>query len=65
MSWLFASGDQSIRASASVSVLAMNTQGVFPLGLAGLIFLKSNDDVFSISVKQRNKLVKSILEAPG
>ena len=65
VSWLFVSGDQSIGVSVSVSVLAMNIQGLFPLGLAGLIFLKSNDDVFSISMKQRYKLVKSKLEAPG
>ena len=30
--WLFASGGQSIRASASASVLSMNMQGWFPLG---------------------------------
>ena len=35
MSWLFASGGQSIEASASVSVLPMNIQGRFPLGLTG------------------------------
>ena len=49
----------------SFSISPCNEYSGFPLGLAGLIFLKSNDDVFSISVKQRNKLVKSILEAPG
>ena len=38
MSWLFASGGQSIRASASV--LPMNIQGWFPLGLTGLISLQ-------------------------
>ena len=37
MSWLFTSGAQSIGASASASVLSMNIQGWFPLGLAGLI----------------------------
>ena len=36
MSWLFASGGQSIRASDLASVLLMNTQGWFPLGLTGL-----------------------------
>ena len=41
MSRLFASGGQSIRASASASVLPMNNQGWFPLGLTGLIFLLS------------------------
>ena len=35
MSWLFSSGGQSIGASASV--LSMNIQGRFPLGLTGLI----------------------------
>ena len=37
MSQLFASGGQSIRASASASALPMNSQGWFPLGLTGLI----------------------------
>ena len=41
MSWLFASGGQSIGASASASVLPMNIQGLFPLGLTGLISLLS------------------------
>ena len=41
MSWLFTSGDQSIGASASASVLPMNIQGWFPLGLTGLFFLQS------------------------
>ena len=36
MSWLFASGGQSIGASALASVLLMNVQGWFPLGLPGL-----------------------------
>ena len=37
VSQFFASGDQSIRASASASVLPMNIQGWFHLGLTGLI----------------------------
>ena len=41
MSWLFASGGQSIGTSASASVLPMNVQGWFPLGLTGLISLLS------------------------
>ena len=41
MSQLFTSGDQSTGASASVSVLLMNTQGWFPLGLTGLKSLQS------------------------
>ena len=39
--WLFASGGQTIGASVSVSVLPMNIQGWFPLGLIGLISLQS------------------------
>ena len=42
MSWLFASGGQSIGASASTSVLPMNIQGWFPLGLTGLISYRSD-----------------------
>ena len=38
--WLFASGGQSIGASASVSVLPMNIQDWFPLGLTVLISLQ-------------------------
>ena len=41
MSRLLASGGQSIRASAAASVLPMNIQGWFPLGLTGLISLQS------------------------
>ena len=41
MSWLFTSGGQSIGASASASVLPVNIQGWFPLGLIGLISLQS------------------------
>ena len=46
MSWLFASGGRSIGASASASVLPMNTQDWFPLGSTGLNFLLSKG-VFS------------------
>ena len=38
MSQLFASGGRSIGVSASASVLPMNSQDRFPLGLTGLIF---------------------------
>ena len=41
MSQLFTSGDQSIGASASASVLPLNIQGWFPLELTGLISLQS------------------------
>ena len=43
LSWLFASSDPSIGASASASALPMNIQGWFPLGLTGLISLPSKD----------------------
>ena len=49
MSRLFASGSQSFGSSASVSVLPMNIQGCFPLGLTGLTFLLS-------------KILKSLLQ---
>ena len=39
MRWLFTSGGQSIGISALTSVLPMNIQGWFPLGLTGLILL--------------------------
>ena len=41
MSWLFASGGQSIGGSAAAPVLPMNIQGWLPLGLTGLISLLS------------------------
>ena len=41
MSWLFTSGDQSIGAPASASVLPVNIQGWFPWGLTGMISLLS------------------------
>ena len=41
MSWLFASGGQSIGASFSGSVLSMNIQGWFPLALTSFISLLS------------------------
>ena len=40
MSQLFASGGQSIGASASASALPVNSQGWFPLGWTGLISLQ-------------------------
>ena len=43
MSWIFASGGQSIGASSTASVLSMNIQGWFPLGLNGLISLLSKE----------------------
>ena len=43
VSCLLASGGQSIAALASVSVLPLNIQGWFPLGLIGLISLRQRD----------------------
>ena len=53
MSQLFASGGQSIGASASASVLPMNIQDWFPLGLTGLLSLQSKglSRVFSSTLK--------------
>ena len=50
-----ASGGQSIGASASASVLPMNIQGWFPLGLTGLISLLSKglSRVFSSTTVQK------------
>ena len=57
---LFASCGQSIgaSASASASVLPMNIQGWFPLGLTGLISLQSKglSRVFSNTIVQKHKL---------
>ena len=54
MSQLFTSGDQSIGASASASVLPMNIQGWFPLGWTGLILQSTGlSRVFSSITIQR------------
>ena len=57
VSRLFTSGGQSIGASASASVLPVNIQGWFPLGLTGLIFLLSKglSRVFSSTTVQKHK----------
>ena len=54
MSRLFASGSQSIGALASASVLPMNIQDWFPLGLTGLISLQSKglSRVFSSTIQK-------------
>ena len=41
MGWLFISGDQSIGASASTSVLPVNIQDLFPLWFTGFFSLQS------------------------
>ena len=54
---IFLSGGQSIGVSASASVLPMNIQGWFPLGLTGLIFLqpKGLSRVFSNTTVQKHQ----------
>ena len=63
MSQLFASGGLSIGASASASVLPMNNQGWFPLGLIGLIFLQSKglSRVFSNTTVQKHQFFSTQL----
>ena len=55
VSQLFTSGGQSTGALASASVLPMNTQGLFPLGLTGLISLLSKglSRIFSSTTDQK------------
>ena len=57
MSQLFASGSQSIGASASTSVLPINIQGWFPLELTGWISLLSKglSRVFSNAIFQKHQ----------
>ena len=59
MSRFFASSGQSIRASASV--LSMNIQDWFPLGLTGLISLQSKElsRVFSSTMDGKHQLFSS------
>ena len=58
MSWFFAWGGQSIGTSASV--LSMNIQGWFPLGLTGLIFQsKGLMRVFSNTTVRKHRLLRA------
>ena len=58
MSQLFASGGRSIGVSVSASVLPMNIQSWFPLGLTGLISILSKElsRVFSNTTVQKHQL---------
>ena len=58
ISQFFASGGQSFGVSASASVLPMNIQDWFPLGLTGLIFLQTKrlSRVFSNTTVQKHQL---------
>ena len=59
--WLFTSDGQSIGASALASVLPMNIQGWFPLGLIGLISLLSKglSKAFSSTTIQKHQFFGS------
>ena len=61
VSQFFASGGQSIGASASASVLPMNIQDWFPLGWTGLIFLQGT--LKSLLQYQRSKA--SVFQHPA
>ena len=68
MSQFFASGSQRIGASASASVLLMNIQDWFPLGLTGRISLQSKglsqESSPTPQSKSTNSLVFSLLYGP-
>ena len=59
VSWLFTKDGQSIGASASASVLPINIQGWFPLGVTGLISLQSKGPsrVFSSTTVQKHQFL--------
>ena len=66
MSQFFTSGGQSIGVSASASVLSMNSQDRFSLGLTDLISLQSKGllRVFSNTTQSINSLMLSFLYSP-
>ena len=66
MSQLFASGGQSIGFSASTTVLPMNIQDWFPLGLTGWISLQSKrlSRVFSSTTVQKHQFFGAQLYSP-
>ena len=62
VSQLFTSRSQSIGASASASVLPMNIQGLFPLGLTSLILLsKELSRTFSNTTVQKHNFFSAQL----
>ena len=63
MSQIFASGGQSIGVSTSASVLPMDIQGWFPLGLTGWISLQSKglSRVFSNTTVQKHQFFSAQL----
>ena len=58
MSQIFASGGQSLGVSASASILLINIQDLFPLGLTGWISLqpKGLSRVFSNTMVQKHQV---------
>ena len=67
VSQLLASGGQSMGASASASVLPMNIQDWFPLGLTGWISLQSKDSQESsptLQFKSNNSSALSLFYGP-
>ena len=62
MSQLFASGGQSFGTLASASVLSVNIQDRFPLGLTSLIFLQSKglSRVFSNTTVQKHQFFSTL-----
>ena len=64
MSQLFASGGQSTAVSASTSVLPMNTQDWFPLGLTGWSPRDSQEASLTPQFKSINSLAISFLYSP-
>ena len=65
MSQLFTRGGQSIKVSASASVLPMNTQDWSPLGWSGWIFLQSTglSRVFSNTTVQKHQFSSAQLSS--
>ena len=63
ITFTFASGGQSIGASASAPILPMNIQDWFPLGLTGLIW-DSQESSSTPQFKSINSLVLSFLYGP-
>ena len=57
MSQFFPSGGESIGVSASISVLSMNIQDWFPLGLTGLISLQSKGNLKSLQHHSSKALI--------
>ena len=60
-SQFFASGGQNIGVSTLVSVLPMNIQDWFPLGLTGLVFLSPRDSLESYPTPQFKSINSSAL----